>query len=195
MAFVSPTKPTKRRDRRRSNPDPRQAIDRHAGSDTLYVRQGVVYINGVAQRQGFGAVACQHQSRSVATSPARSALFVSSKENYALLRTRALAPPRPPCPRTDSLRPLLCSRRPLLHDGRDIRWSAPGTPLRRIDTAVTFWRTCGFVYYSYRRCFAGSSCDGETSDRPCPSSPTILLGLAGPRDPVAGGAFGGMFSE
>ena len=129
--------------------------------DTLYVRQGVVYLNGVAQRQGFGAVAFRNdpdQSQPNDTS----ALFVWQK-NYAVAHSRF--GPAPAMPTHDSLGPLLVPPGYYFMMG-DNRYCSKDSRYWGIVPRANIRGRPLFVYYSYRPGSAGSSCDGETSDRP-----------------------------
>ncbi len=132
--------------------------------DTVYMRDGVVYINGIAQRQGFGARAFTGdpaQSRPDDTSPD----FAWQKQ-IALQNTRFGSAPA--VPTHDNWGPLLVPPAHYFMMG-DNRYCSKDSRYWGVVPRDNVRGRPLFVYYSYKPGPGDlNSCDGQTSDRPLP---------------------------
>ncbi|MDE3127779.1 MAG: signal peptidase I [Gemmatimonadota bacterium] len=132
--------------------------------DTIYMRQGVVYVDGVARRQGFGALGYTGdpaQSPPDATDP----LF-AWQSTIALHGTRFGSAPAEPT--HDNWGPLLVPPGRYFMMGDNRYCSKDSRYWGTVPRANIRGRPL-FVYYSYRPGPGGlNDCDGQTSDRPLP---------------------------
>jgi signal peptidase I len=161
VVFVSPYQP----DEAQMGHDPTPTlVKRLIGmpGDTLYMRAGIVYVNGIAQRQGFGArgfVGGPAQSRPDDTNP----LFDWQKR-IALLDTRFGSAPA--VPTHDNWGPLLIPPGHYFMMG-DNRYCSKDSRYWGVVPRANVRGRPLFVYYSYRPSPGGlNDCDGESSVRP-----------------------------
>ncbi|HEY5219289.1 MAG TPA: signal peptidase I [Gemmatimonadaceae bacterium] len=130
--------------------------------DTIYMRQGVVYVDGIAQRQGFGVggyTGDPAQSRPDGTDP-----DFDWQKRIALTNTRFGSAPA--VPTHDNWGPLLVPAGNYFMMGDNRYCSKDGRYWGVVPRANIRGRPM-FVYYSYRPSPDGlNACDGQTSDRP-----------------------------
>ena len=143
--------------------------------DTLYMRDGVVYVNGMAQRQGFGArgyVGDPAQNRPDDTSP----LF-AWQGRIALHDTRFGSAPA--VPTHDNWGPLLIPADDYFMMG-DNRYCSKDSRYWGVVPRANVRGRPLFVYYSYKPSPGGlTDCDGEASDRPLSFITDIRWGRLG----------------
>lgn len=143
--------------------------------DTLYMRDGVVYVNGIAQRQGFGArgyVGDPAQNRPDDTSP----LF-AWQGRIALHDTRFGSAPA--VPTHDNWGPLLIPAGDYFMMG-DNRYCSKDSRYWGVVPRANVRGRPIFVYYSYKPSPGGlTDCDGEASDRPLSFITDIRWGRIG----------------
>ena len=143
--------------------------------DTVYMRDGVVYVNGVAQRQGPGArgfVGDPAQSRPDDTSP----LFDWQKR-IALRDTRFGSAPA--VPTHDNWGPLLIPPGDYFMMG-DNRYCSKDSRYWGVVPRDNVRGRPLFVYYSYKPSPGGlNDCDGEASHRPLSFFTDIRWGRLG----------------
>lgn len=121
--------------------------------DTLYMRQGVVYVNGIAQRQGFAAA---HNPSDTAAANIADPLF-EWQHRIEVKGTRFGAPPATPT--HDNWGPLLIPADNYFMMG-DNRYESKDSRYWGIVPRANFRGRPLFVYYSY--------VPGGESDRPLP---------------------------
>ncbi len=143
--------------------------------DTLYMRNGVVYVNGIAQRLGFGArgfVGDPAQNRPDDTSP----LFVW-QQRIALRDTRFGSAPA--VPTHDNWGPLLIPAGDYFMMG-DNRYCSKDSRYWGVVPRANVRGRPIFVYYSYKPSPGGlNDCDGEASVRPLSFITDIRWGRLG----------------
>ncbi len=143
--------------------------------DTLYMRGGVVYVDGIAQRQGFGArgyVGDPAQNRPDDTSP----LF-AWQQRIALHDTRFGSAPA--VPTHDNWGPLLIPAGDYFMMG-DNRYCSKDSRYWGVVPRANVRGRPIFVYYSYKPSPGGlNDCDGEASDRPLSFITDIRWGRIG----------------
>lgn len=144
--------------------------------DTIYMRQGLVYINGLPQRQGFAtAVNPVDPQMAAAADP----LF-NWQHTIEVKGTRFGAPPATPT--HDNWGPLLVPAGHYFMMG-DNRYCSKDSRYWGIVPRTNFRGRPLFVYYSYVP-GAGAQpdpCDGEYSDRPLPFITNIRWSRIGHR--------------
>jgi len=125
--------------------------------DTLYMRDALVYVNGIAQRQGYAVNNAKGDPNEV------SELFEWQKR-YALKQSRFGAAPAQPT--HDNWGPLVVPPGHFFMMGDNRYCSKDSRYWGPVPRANVRGRPL-FVYYSFRPHVEGS-CDGDTSDRPLP---------------------------
>jgi signal peptidase I len=129
--------------------------------DTIYMREGLVYVNGIAQRQGFGAR--PYRGDSGQTPPNDESPLFAWQKQYALQKTRfGSAPDRPT---HDSWGPLLVPSGHYFMMG-DNRYCSKDSRYWGVVPRENVRGQPLFVYYSYVPGSEDSSCDVDVSDRP-----------------------------
>jgi signal peptidase I len=138
--------------------------------DTLHMRKGLLYVNGIAQRQGFGVTNPQVMDGAETPDPA------FDWQHRIELRQSRFGPPVAQ-PSHDNWGPLVvpAGHYWMMGDNRycskDGRYWGP-VPRENIRGRPIF------VYYSYRP-GSGDACSGEASDRPLPFLTDIRWGRIG----------------
>jgi signal peptidase I len=172
VVFVSPFQP----DMAANGEDPTPTlVKRLIGmpGDTLYMREGLVYINGNAQRQGFAA-ANNEKGDPNSTDP----LFAWQKR-YALASSRFGSAPAQPT--HDNWGPLVIPATHYFMMG-DNRYCSKDSRYWGIVPRENVRGRPLFVYYSYRPGDVPPEvCAYETSDRPLPFVTDIRWGRIGTR--------------
>jgi signal peptidase I len=130
--------------------------------DTLYMRKGVVYVNGIAQRQGFGADARVSQEIANSADP----LFDWQKK---VGLTSSRFGPAPAQPTHDNWGPLVVPRGRLFMMG-DSRYNSKDSRYWGFVPRENVRGKPLFVYYSY---------NADDSDRPLPMLTDIRWGRIG----------------
>ena len=129
--------------------------------DTLYMRAGVLYLNGLEQRPGFGAR--PYRGDSGQTPPDDVSPDFVWQKKYALDKTRFGSAPA--VPTHDSWGPLLVPAGHYFMMG-DNRYCSKDSRYWGIVPRANVRGQPLFVYYSYVPGSEESSCDGDVSDRP-----------------------------
>jgi len=141
--------------------------------DTLYMRDGLVYVNGIAQRQGFAA-ANNEKGDPNSVDP----LFDWQKR-YALASSRFGAAPASPT--HDNWGPLVVPPAHYFMMG-DNRYCSKDSRYWGVVPRENVRGRPMFVYYSYRPGDQPSPvCSYETSDRPLPFITDVRWGRIGTR--------------
>jgi signal peptidase I len=130
--------------------------------DTLYMRKGVLYVNGIAQRQGFGASAAVNPDIANSADP----LFGWQKK-VQLRSSRFGAAPAEP--NHDNWGPLVVPQRRLFMMG-DSRYNSKDSRYWGFVPRENVRGKPLFVYYSY---------NADDSDRPLPMLTDIRWGRIG----------------
>ena len=143
--------------------------------DTIYMRRGVVYIDGVAQRQGFGARG--YTGDPAQSTPDETSSLFDWQKTIALANTRFGSAPA--APTHDNWGPLLVPAGHYFMMG-DNRYCSKDSRYWGVVPRGNIRGRPLFVYYSYRPGPGGlNDCDGETSDRPLPFITDIRWGRIG----------------
>jgi signal peptidase I len=134
--------------------------------DTLFMRAGMLYVNGVQQRQGYGAA-----SRPTATSsqPTETSELFAWQHGVELKQSRFGSPPAQP--QHDSWGPLLVPPGAYFMMG-DNRYDSKDSRYWGVVPRENIRGRPSFVYYSYR---------ADDSDRPLPFITDIRWGRIGTR--------------
>lgn len=133
-----------------------------APGDTIYMRQGVVYVNGLAQRQGFGAGG--YTGNPAQSLPDETSSLFDWQKRIALENTRFGSAPASPT--HDNWGPLLVPPGDYFMMG-DNRYCSKDSRYWGVVPRDNIRGRPLFVYYSYRPSPGGlNDCDGQTSDRP-----------------------------
>ncbi|HVA58867.1 MAG: signal peptidase I [Gemmatimonadaceae bacterium] len=133
-----------------------------APGDTIYMRKGVVYVNGLARRQGFGAAA--YTGDPAQSSPDETSSLFDWQKRIALENTRFGSAPADPT--HDNWGPLLVPPGDYFMMG-DNRYCSKDSRYWGVVPRANIRGRPMFVYYSYRPSPGGlNDCDGQTSDRP-----------------------------
>jgi len=165
IVFVSPYQP----DEAAAGNDPTPTlVKRMVGmpGDTLYMREGVLYVNGIAQRQGYGAQARPTPSSS---QPDESSELMAWQHRIEVKGSR-FGPP-PAVPTHDAWGPLLIPSAHYFMMG-DNRYESKDSRYWGIVPRENVRGRPMFVYYSYR---------ADDSDRPLPFITDIRWGRIGTR--------------
>ncbi len=135
--------------------------------DTLYMRAGILYVNGVQQRQGYGA-----QSRPTPNSsqPAETSALFDWQHKYELKQSRFGAAPA--APQHDNWGPLVIPAARFFMMG-DNRYESKDSRYWGLVPRDNIRGRPVFVYYSFR--------SGDESDRPLPFLTDIRWGRIGTR--------------
>jgi signal peptidase I len=133
--------------------------------DTLYMRNGLVYVNGLPQRQGFGIVSTPRPGGSQPTDVAPNFDWQHSIE----LKTSRFGA-APAQPQLDNWGPLLIPAGHYFMMG-DARYDSKDSRYWGVVPRGNIRGRPSFVYYSYR--------SGEESDRPLPAITDIRWGRIG----------------
>jgi signal peptidase I len=141
--------------------------------DTLYMRAGLVYVNGVAQRQGFGIVSTPRPGGSQPTDVAPNFEW---QHKYELKQSRFGAAPAQP--QLDNWGPLVIPPTHYFMMG-DARYDSKDSRYWGVVPRENIRGRPIFVYYSYRSgdCQNNDDC----SDRPLPFITDIRWGRIGTR--------------
>ena len=134
--------------------------------DTLYMRAGVVYVNGIAQRQGYGAQARPTPSSS---QPDETNPLFDWQHGIELKQSRFGTAPATPT--HDNWGPLLIPVRSYFMMG-DARYDSKDSRYWGVVPRDNIRGRPSFVYYSYR---------ADDSDRPLPFITDIRWGRIGTR--------------
>ena len=121
--------------------------------DTIYMRNAMVYIDGIAQRQGYGA---QSQPGFDTSQPDETSALFSWQQKYALRQSRF--GPAPATPTHDNWGPLVIPPRHYMMLG-DNRYNSKDSRYWGLVPRNNIKGRPMFVYYSY---------NAEDSDRPLP---------------------------
>jgi len=165
VVFVSPYQP----DEAAAGNDPTPTlVKRMVGEpgDTLYMRQAVLYVNGIAQRQGYGAQARPTPSSS---QPNDADPLMAWQHRIELKQSRFGAAPAQPT--HDNWGPLLIPPGNFFMMG-DNRYESKDSRYWGIVPRENVRGRPMFVYYSYR---------ADDSDRPLPFITDIRWGRIGTR--------------
>jgi len=165
IVFVSPYQP----DEAAAGNDPTPTlVKRMVGmpGDTLFMRQGVLYVNGIAQRQGFGALARPTPSSS---QPGDSDPLMTWQHRIELKQSRFGAAPAQPT--HDNWGPLLVPSASYFMMG-DNRYESKDSRYWGVVPRENIRGRPMFVYYSYH---------ADDSDRPLPFITDIRWGRIGTR--------------
>ena len=163
IVFVSPVQP----DLAAAGDDPTPTlVKRMVGmpGDTLYMRQGVLYVNGIAQRQGYGALARPSVNSS---QPGDADPLMAWQHRIELPQSRFGAAPAQPT--HDNWGPLLVPSASYFMMG-DNRYESKDSRYWGVVPRENIRGRPMFVYYSYR---------ADDSDRPLPFITDIRWGRIG----------------
>jgi signal peptidase I len=163
IVFISPYQPDEAQ--RGNDPTP-TLVKRMVGmpGDTLYMRQGVLYVNGIAQRLGFGA---QAQPTPGSSQPDDSDPLMTWQHRIELKQSRFGAAPTQPT--HDNWGPLLIPSASYFMMG-DNRYESKDSRYWGVVPRENVRGRPMFVYYSYR---------ADDSDRPLPFITDIRWGRIG----------------
>lgn len=139
--------------------------------DTLYMRKGLLHVNGIPQRQGFAAASNPRDT----TADVYSELF-EWQAQHTVEGTRFGKPPRQPT--LDNWGPLVIPEGFLFMMG-DNRYCSKDSRFWGIVPRENVRGRPMFVYYSYRPGGTPSECNPETSARPVPFITDIRWGRIG----------------
>ena len=132
--------------------------------DTVYMRQGLVYVNGIAQRQGFGTGG--YADDPAQSTPGETSSLFDWQKRIALENTRFGSAPAQPT--HDNWGPLLIPPAHYFMMG-DNRYCSKDSRYWGVVPRDNIRGRPLFVYYSYRPGPGGlNDCDGRTSDRALP---------------------------
>lgn len=165
IVFVSPYQP----DEAAAGNDPTPTLfKRMVGmpGDTLYMRQGVLYVNGIAQRQGYGA---QARPTPNSSQPNDSDPLMAWQHRVELKQSRFGGAPAQPT--HDNWGPLLIPSASYFMMG-DNRYESKDSRYWGVVPRENVRGRPMFVYYSYR---------ADDSDRPLPFITDIRWGRIGTR--------------
>jgi signal peptidase I len=165
IVFVSPYQP----DEAAAGNDPTPTlVKRMVGmpGDTLYMREGVLYVNGIAQRQGYGA---QARPTPASSQPNDSDPLMTWQHRIELKGSR-FGPP-PALPTHDNWGPLLIPPASYFMMG-DNRYESKDSRYWGVVPRENVRGRPMFVYYSYH---------ADDSDRPLPFITDIRWGRIGTR--------------
>lgn len=165
IVFKSPYQADEAREGRDPTPT---LVKRMVGmpGDTLYMRSGLLYVNGIEQRQGFGIVSTPSDpSQAASTSP----LF-EWQHKYELKSSRFAAPPAQP--QLDHWGPLVVPAGHYFMMG-DSRYESKDSRFWGVVPRENVRGRPSFVYYSYR--------SGIETDRPISFITDIRWGRIGTR--------------
>jgi signal peptidase I len=135
--------------------------------DTLYMRAGVLYVNGVQQRQGYGA---QSRPTSTSSQPTDTHPLFDWQHKFELKKSRFGAAPAQPM--LDNWGPLVVPSGNYFMMG-DNRYESKDSRYWGIVPRDNIRGRPIFVYYSYK--------SGDESDRPLPFLTDIRWGRIGTR--------------
>lgn len=135
--------------------------------DTLYMRRGLLYVNGVAQRQGFGIVS---QPTLASSHPGEVSVLFDWQHKIELKQSRFGAAPAQP--QLDDWGPLLIPSGHYFMMG-DSRYESKDSRYWGIVPRENVRGRPSFVYYSYR--------SGSETDRPLSFITDIRWGRIGTR--------------
>lgn len=169
VVFVSPTQIDQPHD-----PTP-TLVKRLVGApgDTIHMRNGLLHVNGIPQRQGFAA------SRNPVGNPDETSPLFEWQHRIAVRGTRFGAPPA--APTHDNWGPLLVPRDFYFMMG-DNRYCSKDSRYWGVVPRSNIRGRPMFVYYSYRHGSSGADspeCNPDTSDRPAPAITDIRWGRIG----------------
>jgi signal peptidase I len=142
--------------------------------DTLYMRKGLLYVNGVVQRQGFGAIGASRDG----SQPDDVDPLFDWQHKYELKQSRFGAAPAQPT--HDNWGPLVIPSDRYFMMGDNRYCSKDGRYWGLVPRENIRGRPI-FVYYSYRPATDGGACSGDGSDRPLPFLTDIRFGRIGTR--------------
>jgi signal peptidase I len=165
VVFVSPYQP----DEAQIGNDPTPTLVKRmvgAPGDTLYMRQGMLYVNGIAQRQGFAA---QARPTPGSSQPDESSELMDWQHRVELKQSRFGAAPARPT--HDNWGPLLIPSGFYFMMG-DNRYESKDSRYWGMVPRENVRGRPMFVYYSYR---------ADDSDRPLPFITDIRWGRIGTR--------------
>jgi signal peptidase I len=172
VVFVSPYQP----DEAAIGNDPTPTlVKRLIGmpGDTIYMRDGLVYLNGMAQRQGFAAASNEKGN------PDEANELFSWQKRYALTSSRFGAAPAQPT--HDNWGPLVVPQGHYFMMG-DNRYCSKDSRYWGVVPRENVRGRPMFVYYSYRPGDEPATvCAYETSDRPLPFITDVRWGRIGTR--------------
>ncbi len=134
--------------------------------DTLFMRAGVLYVNGVQQRQGYGAAS---RPTAVSSQPTETTELFAWQHGVELKQSR-FGPPLPQ-PQHDNWGPLLVPSGRYFMMG-DNRYDSKDSRYWGVVPRENVRGRPSFVYYSYR---------ADDSDRPLPFITDIRWGRIGTR--------------
>jgi signal peptidase I len=140
--------------------------------DTLYMRKGLLHVNGIAQRRGFGTVNPATMEGADVPDPA-----FDWQHKYELKQSRFGPPPAQPT--HDSWGPLAIPPNLYMMMG-DNRYCSKDSRYWGLVPRENIRGRPIFVYYSYRPS-TGDACSGDASDRPLSFITDIRWGRIGTR--------------
>ena len=172
VVFVSPYQP----DEAAIGNDPTPTLVKRligTGGDTIYMRDGLVYLNGIAQRQGFAA------ANNEKGNPNEINELFDWQKRYALASSRFGAAPAQPT--HDNWGPLVVPPGHFFMMG-DNRYCSKDSRYWGVVPRENVRGRPMFVYYSYRPGDEPATvCAYETSDRPLPFITDVRWGRIGTR--------------
>ena len=141
--------------------------------DTLYMRKGLLYVNGIPQRQGFGTVGILRDG----TPPDEASPLFDWQHTVELKQSRFGAAPAQPT--HDNWGPLVVPSEKYFMMGDNRYCSKDGRYWGLVPRENIRGRPL-FVYYSYRPA-PSDACSGDGSDRPLSFITDIRWGRIGTR--------------
>jgi signal peptidase I len=141
--------------------------------DTLFMRKGLLYLNGIPQRQGFGTVGILREG----TQPGETDPLFEWQHRIELKQSRFGAAPAQPT--HDDWGPLLIPSGSYFMMGDNRYCSKDGRYWGLVPRENLRGRPI-FVYYSYKPA-TNDACSGEGSDRPIPFLTDIRWSRIGTR--------------
>ena len=142
--------------------------------DTLYMREGLLYVDGVPQRQGYAA------SSNFKGNPDQTDDLFSWQRQYALTASRFGA--APPTPTHDNWGPLVIPPRHYMMLG-DNRYCSKDSRYWGLVPRTNLRGRPIFVYYSYRPApdddGTPNTCDPDRSEKPLPFITDVRWGRVG----------------
>ena len=164
VVFVSPFQP----DMAAAGDDPTPTLVKRmvgAPGDTLFMRQGVLYVNGIPQRQGVAATA---RPTTTSSQPNETSDLMNWQHTIELKQSRF--GPAPAQPTHDNWGPLVIPPGRYFMMG-DNRYESKDSRYWGVVPRENIRGRPAFVYYSYR--------SGDESDRPLPFITDIRWGRIG----------------
>jgi len=147
--------------------------------DTLYMRGGLLHVNGIPQRQGYAAARNPRGGASGGSSPDETSELFAWQAQYALTSSRF--GPAPAEPTHDNWGPLVVPPRRFFMLG-DNRYCSKDSRYWGLVPRDNLRGRPIFVYYSYRPgpdVNAPSECDPERSKKPAPFLTDVRWGRIG----------------